>query len=142
MKQITFALLVLSMLAMSCSTTSYLIDEDSDWRFLGSKKVNHWRERDEFEISNREKFTAIRLHAKERDIEISEVRITLINGDIIQPVVEKTIRNGERSRVIELAADGRQLAKVEIRYSSYGKIFSKKATVLLVGKQFDPNGKY
>ena len=46
----------------------------------------------------------------------------LINGDIIKPAIESTIRKDDRSRIIDLAADGRQLEKITVRYRAEGKL--------------------
>ena len=128
-------------LATSCKTTEFSGGEEN-WVLLGESKANHIFENDVIRIKNRERYTALQLYVKSRDVEIKSVSITLINGDILTPSVESVVRQGERSRVIELAADGRQLDKITLRYQSLGKIFTRKGTVQVGGRLYDPNRPY
>lgn len=137
MKRLFVILLGVTLLA-SCGTTRYIGDEKG-WEFLGSEKINHLRETDVIQIKSREKYTTLRLYAKDRDLSIRDVEVMLVNGDILRPSVDAQIRSGERSRLIELGAEGRQLEKVTIKYSSEGRLFSEKGTLVLVGKRYDPN---
>ena len=118
------------------------IDEEGGWLFLGEEKVNHLREKDVFKIKSREKFTALRLYVKEGDVEIKNVEIMLINGDILKPVIEEKILQGERSRLLELGAEGRQLEQVKVWYRSEGKLFSKKALVQIGGRRYSANERF
>lgn len=63
----------------------------------------------------------------------------LVNGDVLRPVMDKRIFLGDRSRVVDLGSDGRQLDHVTIRYRSDGKLFSEKALVQFAGKRLDPS---
>lgn len=112
---------------------------DKGWVLLGEKKVNHLVEKDVFKIKRRDKFTAVRLFIQERDVEIEGLEIMLINGDILKPSIESKINQGERSRIIELAADGRQLEKITVRYRAQGKLFSRKGKMQIGGKPRNPN---
>ncbi|MEJ7646404.1 MAG: hypothetical protein WKF87_17535 [Chryseolinea sp.] len=125
----------------SCRTTQF-IDQEGGWSFLGEEKVNHLRENDVFKIKSRDKFTALRVYVKEGDVEIRNVEVLLINGDILKPVIEEKILQGERSRLVELGAEGRQLEQVRIWYRASGKMFSKKALVQLGGRRYDSNKKF
>lgn len=93
-------------LMVSCKSTDFIGDEKG-WELLGKKNVNHLREKDVVTVKTREKFTALRLYAKKRDIFVKDVEVILINGDILRPGVENTIKSGEKSRLIELAMDGK-----------------------------------
>ncbi len=110
--------------------------------FLGEKKVNHLRENDIFKIKSRDKFTALRLYVKEGDVEIRDVEVMLINGDVLRPVMEEKILQGERSRLLELGAEGRQLEQIKVRYRANGKLFSKKALVQIGGRRYNSNDKF
>lgn len=125
----------------SCSTTQF-VDHEGGWMFLGEKKVNHLRENDIFKIKSRDKFTALRLYVKEGDVEIRDVEVMLINGDVLRPVMEEKILQGERSRLLELGAEGRQLEQIKVRYRANGKLFSKKALVQIGGRRYNSNDKF
>jgi len=143
MKKLIAAIcVVLTAGVLACGSTQVLVGQEEGWKLLGFEKVNHLPEKDVFKLSSTEKFTALRLFVKERDVEIKYVKITLINGDVLQPSIEKVIKSDDRSRVVDLGAEGRQLDSIEIRYSASGKVFSKKGIVLLAAKRYDPNGKY
>ncbi len=141
--------LLVSVLLVSisgCHPSSYLFEqfaqEEKGWVLLEETKVNHIREKDVLKIKGNQKFTSLRLYVRNRDIDIHDLEVHMISGDILKPAIEKEVKRGERSRVIELAADGRQLDYITIRYRSKGAWFTKRATVLFVGKQYNPNGAY
>jgi len=102
---------------------------------LGEKKVNHLVEKDVFKVKSRDMFTAVRLYIQERDVEIKGLEIMLINGDIIKPAMESTIGKDDRSRIIDLAADGRQLEKITVRYRAEGKLFSRNGKIQIGGNR-------
>ncbi|HTE32181.1 MAG TPA: hypothetical protein VK666_17495 [Chryseolinea sp.] len=133
-KIISVGCAVLIAALFSCNSSSRFITNDKSWLFLGERKVSHLKESDVIQVKSREKFTALRLYVSERPIEIKYVEVTLINGDVLRPVIENTIPAGEQSRMIELGAEGRQLDHITLRYRASGKIFSKKAVIQVGGK--------
>lgn len=132
---------VLLVCTSSCLSPDF-INGDNGWVLLGQRKVNHLFEKDVFKIKSRDKFTSVRLYVSQRDVDIKDVEIMLVNGDILKPAIESTIRQGDRSRIIDLAADGRQLETITVRYRSAGKIFSHKGKVQVGGKPHNPNDNY
>lgn len=117
----------------SCSKTHFA-SEDPGWVLLGEKKVNHLRESDVIAIKSRDKYISLQLYVPAGSVEIKDIEIMLINGDILKPALDEKIGQGGRSRIIELAEDGRQLDNIRIRYSSGGKLFSKKAVIQVGGR--------
>ena len=132
---------VLLVYTSSCSSPDF-INGENGWVLLGERKVNHLFEKDVFRIKSRDKYTALRLYVSERDVDIKSLEIMLVNGDILKPSLESAIRNGDRSRIIDLAADGRQLAAITVHYRSSGKLFSRKGKVQLGGRPHNPNDTY
>lgn len=132
---------VLLVFTSSCMSPDF-INGESGWVLLGERKVNHFYEKDVFRIKSRDKFTAVRLYVSERAVDIKSLEIMLINGDILKPSIESTIRSGDRSRIIDLAADGRQLETITVRYRSEGKLFSHKGKVQIGGRSHNPNDNY
>src|SRR5688572_26382768 len=106
---------ILLFLTSSCRSPDF-INGEKGWVLLGEKKVNHLSDKDVFTIKSRDKFTAIQLYVEDGEIEIKNLEIMLINGDILKPSIESSIGHHGRSRVIDLAADGRQLEKIIIVY--------------------------
>jgi len=125
----------------SCKSPDFAGGEKG-WVLLGERKANHLSDKDVFNIQSRNKFMAIQLYVEGRDIEIKDLEIMLINGDVLKPSIETTIRQRERSRIIDLAADGRQLEKITIVYRSHGKLFSRKGKVQIGGRPHNPNDNY
>ncbi|MEJ1237378.1 hypothetical protein WBG78_04555 [Chryseolinea sp. T2] len=117
----------------SCGSSNRLREPEGDWVFLAQGHANHIRETDVFNIKSKEKFAALRIYVYDRAISIRSVKITLINGDMLTPQMDNRLNAGQSSRTIELAADGRQLEKVTIRYKSEGKLFTDKGLVQIGG---------
>jgi hypothetical protein len=132
---------VVLILTSSCKSTEFFGGEEN-WILLGEIKANHIFEKDVLRIKNRERFTALQLYVTTKDVEIKNFTVTFINGDILQPSIESVVRQGERSRIIELAADGRQLEKITLRYKSLGKILTRKGRVQIGGRLYDPSRPY
>ena len=139
--KIYILLVILLVWTSSCRSPDFAGGEKG-WVLLGERKANHLADKDVFNIKSRNKFTAIQLYVTERDIEIKDLEIMLINGDVLKPSIETTIRQRERSRIIDLAADGRQLEKITIVYRAEGKLFSRKGKVQIGGRPHNPNDNY
>lgn len=133
-------LLVASLTLFQCRSTTNIVEPG--WVYLGRTKAGHIRERDVIKVQTQDLFTALRIYVKEKNINITSMKVHLINGDILQPAIETTIPAGESSRIIELAADGRQLSYIEFRYRSEGSIFQKRGVVQVIGKRYNPSGAY
>lgn len=132
----TMALLLLiacSSVMWGCGSTPRLLEPEPGWIYLGERNVNHWTEKDVFSIESREKFAAIKFYAYTRSVTIKKIEIKLINGDVLVPSTYPVIKAGDRSRVIELSPDGRQIERITIRYKSEGKLFSDKAILQVAG---------
>lgn len=120
----------------SCRSASHFVTQEGGWILLAEKKVNHLNEKDVVEINSLDRFTALRLHAKDRDLQIKSIEITLINGDRLSPAIESKISKGQNSRVIELASEGRQIVNIRVKYRSEGNLFSKKGKVQFAGRPY------
>ncbi len=137
-RSIQVLLFITIILTTSCQAPK-LINQDNGWTYLGQTKANHLREKDVIKIKTREKFSALRIYVFDKDIEIKDFEVMLINGDILKPVIDATILQGEKSRLIELSTEGKQLDHLLIRYKSKGKLFSGKAIVQFGGRRPDYN---
>lgn len=139
MARILYTIFILSLLFLQVSCKApKLLKQDDGWEYLGQSKANHLREKDVIKIESREKYTELRLYVFERTIEIRDFEVMLINGDVLRPVIDKKILLSDRSRLIELGSEGRQLDHITIRYRSEGKLFSPKALIQFGGKRYEP----
>lgn len=127
---------LVTVITMSCQAPR-LIKQDEGWTYLGQSKVSHIREKDIIKIESREKFSELRIYVFDKNIEIKDFEVMLINGDILKPVIDKKILASDRSRIIELSTEGKQLEHIRIRYRSQGRLFSGKALVQYGGHRAD-----
>ncbi|WP_121355130.1 hypothetical protein [Flavisolibacter nicotianae] len=134
------ALFTLSL--FSCGSSRKVMGLEEGWDLLGEAKVNFIRDKDVITIRQRNMYTAIRFAVEDKDVRISELKIVMNNGDVLQPAINEDIKAGQQSRTIELAADGRILDRIEFKYRSLGGIFSGRATVTVVGRRYDPYRRY
>lgn len=136
-KRRNLALIVAFILLASCFTTRRSIPVEEGWELLGERKVNLLvRDNDEILVTNRNLFTAIQFYVEDRDIKISGLKITFENGDKLEPSLDDEIRANQKSRVVELARDGRIISKIEFKYRTIGSIVKGRANVLIYGKKY------
>jgi hypothetical protein len=73
---------------------------------------------------------------EDRDIKISNLKVVFENGDKLEPSLDDDISANQKSRIIELAADGRVISKIEFKYRTIGSITKGRANVLIYGKKY------
>ena len=130
---LVFALLLWS----SCFTTRRSIPIEEGWELLGERKVNFLiRDNDEIQVASRSLFTAIQFQVEDRDIKLSNLKVTFENGDKLEPSLDEEVRANQKSRVIELAKDGRVISKIQFKYRTIGSIVKGRANVLVYGKKY------
>jgi len=125
---------LLAGMTMSCQSPK-LINEDNNWTYLGQSKASHIREKDVIKIKSRDKFSELRIYVFDKNVEIKDFEVMLINGDVLKPVIDKKILASDKSRVIELSTEGKQLEHLLIRYRSEGPVFTGKAHVQYGGRR-------
>src|SRR5689334_12835603 len=101
------AVLLSIQVLIGCGPAARLMEPEPDWIFLGQHTATHLRENDVFKIRSKDKFAAIKLYVYNRGISVKRVEITLVNGDVLTPALDSHIAAGDRTRTIELSADGR-----------------------------------
>jgi hypothetical protein len=134
MNKLIVVCVLLAVMAMSCQSPK-LLKQDEGWTYLGQSKASHIREKDVIKIKSRDKFTELRIYVFDKNVDIKDFEVMLINGDVLTPVLDKKILAGDNSRVIELSTDGKQLEHLLIRYRSEGALFTKKALVQYGGRR-------
>ena len=126
----------LIIMSFSCGTTRNSIAVEEGWELLGETKAGFIRETDVINVNSRNQFTAIRFKVEAAEIKLSELGVFFEGGDKLSPAVDETIPAGRESRLIELAADGRTITKIELKYRTVGSIIKKKANILVFGKRY------
>ncbi|MEO8570021.1 MAG: hypothetical protein ABI419_12810 [Ginsengibacter sp.] len=133
-KHTLFILLVL--ISFSCGSTRNSIAVEEGWELLGETKAGFIRETDVINVTSRSQFTAIRFKVEGAEIKLSALGVFFESGDKLSPAVDETIPAGQESRLIELAADGRTITKIEFKYRTVGSVIKKKASILIFGKRY------
>jgi hypothetical protein len=89
-----------------------------DWVELGCEKVSLLgKDRDSVRIGRREgRFKAIRLHVRGADIELLDVRVVYANGEPDDIPVKHHLREGERTRPLDLRGWERAIERVDMVY--------------------------
>ncbi len=136
-KGLKFTLFIsLVIISFSCGSTRNSIAVEEGWELLGETKAGFIRETDVINVNSRNQFTAIRFKVEGAEIKLSELGVFFESGDKLSPAVDETIPAGKESRLIELAADGRTITKIEFKYRTVGSIIKKKANILIFGKRY------
>lgn len=130
------ALLFITIISISCSSSRKSIAIEEGWDLLGEKKVNFVRNKDEFKVYNNNGYTAIRFKIEKRDVKIIGLQVVYQNGDVLSPVIDNVILKGEYSRVIELGVTPKNIRSINFRYRTTGSILKGRATILVFGKRY------
>ncbi len=136
------AILLISILFISCSSSRKSITIEEGWDLIGERKVNFVRDRDEFKIYNSNGYTAIRFRVEKRDIKINGLQIIYQNGDALSPVIDDVIIKGEYSRIIELGAEPKNIRSINFKYRTTGSVLKGRANILIFGKRYVSPYKY
>jgi hypothetical protein len=109
---------------------------DRDWVELGCKGVSLFgRDRDSIDVGRREgRFKAIRLHVRGADVEMLDLRVIYANGAPDDIPVKNVIRQGERTRPLDLRGFERSIRRVEMVYRTIPN-FKGLARVCVEGLQ-------
>jgi hypothetical protein len=107
-----------------------------DWVELGCKQVSLFgRDRDSLEVGRREgRFKAIRLHVRGADVEMLDLRVIYANGAPDDIPVKNVIRQGERTRPLDLRGFERSISRVDMTYRTIPN-FKGLARVCVEGLQ-------
>lgn len=136
-KAFKFSLFIfLVVVSFSCGSTRNSIAVEEGWELLGETKAGFIRETDVINVNSRNQFTAIRFKVEGAEIKLSELAVFFESGDKLSPAVDESIAAGQESRLIELAADGRTISKIEFKYRTVGSIIKRKANILIFGQRY------
>ncbi len=89
-----------------------------DWAELGCQQVALiGRDRDSIRVGRREgRFRALRLHAREADVELLSLRVVYENGAPDDISVQQILRAGQRTRPLDLRGRERAIERIDLVY--------------------------
>jgi hypothetical protein len=89
-----------------------------NWAELGCQQVALFaRDRDSIRVGRREgRFRAVRLHAREADVELLTVRVVYESGAPDDISVQQVLRAGERTRPLDLRGRERVIERIDLAY--------------------------
>lgn len=127
-----------ALFVISCSSSRRSIGIEEGWDFLGEQRVNFVRDVDEIDISNTNRYTALRFKVEGRDVRLNDLRIYLDNGDVLSPNLDDVIPADQFSRDITIASEGRMVDKIQFKYRTTGNVLKGRANVLVFGQRHNP----
>jgi hypothetical protein len=105
------------------------------WEELGCQRVGFLVDRDAIRVGRREgRFKAIRLHVRGADVNMLDLTVVYGNGAPDHIPVRSVIRQGDRTRPLDLRGWERVIDRVEMTYRSIPN-FKGQATVCVEGLQ-------
>ena len=104
------------------------------WVELGCQRVSLFgKDRDTIRVGRREgRFKAIRLHVRGADVEVLDLKVIYANGEPDDIQVRHFIRQGERTRPLDLRGRERAIDRVDMLYRTVPN-FKGQATVCVEG---------
>jgi hypothetical protein len=113
-----------------------------EWVLLGSQSVGFRGDRDVIRVGRSEgRFESLVLGVKNGDVEIREMTVIFRNRERQTFTVNGTIRDGQRTRPIDLRGGDRVIESIEFVYRSVGARWrGDRATVEVYGQQHDSRG--
>jgi len=110
------------------------VPDGGEWELLGEQKVNRRRDRDTIRVGRKEgRFNKIRLEVKDNDVEIQDLKVFFHRGPPQDVQVRERIREGGRTRPIDLQGDDRIIDRIELVYRTRGR--GERATVAVYGEK-------
>lgn len=131
-----FSLLVITTVT-SCGTSRRSIAIEEGWELLGEEKVNFVRDNDAINVTSSNRFTHIKFRIEDREVRLNNLKITLENGDVLQPALDDVVAPDQYSRDILIANEGRLIREISFRYRTTGNVLQGRANVLVLGKRYD-----
>lgn len=112
---------------------------DDHYELLGSQTVRFRGERDTIRVGRREgRFEALVLSVKNGDVEIREMQVNFARGEPQRFTVNGIIKEGQRTRPIDLRGGDRAIDSIDFVYRSVGRPWrDDRAVVEVYGRQDD-----
>lgn len=103
------------------------------WELLGSQRVGFTVDRDIIRVGRKEgRFRAIQLRVRGNDVHVMDLKVIYANGQADDIQVRSEIREGTRTRPLDLKGDRRAIREVQMVYRRKAN-FRGKAVVEVWG---------
>jgi hypothetical protein len=98
-------------------------DNRTDWESLGSAQIGTRLERDVIEVGRREgRFSALGFTVSGSDVRIEDLRVIYVGGEVDELKVRELLKDGTRSRPIDLPGRGQFIQRIEVTYRAPGAV--------------------
>ncbi len=111
-----------------------------EWELLGSSRVGGFRmDRDTIDVGRKEgRYATVGVHAREGGVFVDEVVVVFGNNDVERVKLRQRLREGERSRPIDLKGRNRFIKRVEITARAIGRRGRHRAIIEIYGEKMRP----
>jgi len=98
-------------------------DNRTEWELLGSAEIGTRLERDVIEVGRREgRFKSLGFTVKGSDVRIEDLRVVYVGGEADELRVREVLKDGTRSRPIDLPGRGQFIQRIEVTYRAPGPV--------------------
>ena len=97
-----------------------ITSDKKGWHKIGEMVASFAKERDVMFVTGADKFAALKIKVTDADIKISDIEVYYENGTQEDINVRTDIKNGGKSRVINLKGGERQIKKIAFVYKTAG----------------------
>jgi hypothetical protein len=115
---------------------------EDDWVLLGEQRVQFPGDRDVIRLSRRDgRFSAIALGVRGGDIRIISLRVTYGNGEREELTYGEKVRDGDRTRPMDLKGEGRFIQEIEMVYAAPPLALVRQPEVQVYGRVAEERGR-
>ena len=131
--------LVLILLAIALMSRSFaqkpvvLTGTEEGWSKIGQMTANFEKQTESIVVLGKDQFAAIKIKVVDAPIRIENIQVFFEGGEVQDISLNKVMAAGSDSRVIDLKANKKELAKVQFTYKTLSNKNDKKADVELYG---------
>jgi hypothetical protein len=114
---------------------------DDEWVLLGEQSVQFPADRDTIRLSRRDgRFSAIALRVRGGTIRIFRITVTYGNGERETLDYGETVRDGDRTRPMDLRGEGRFIQEIELNYGAPPTALLMQPRVEVYGRVAEERG--
>jgi hypothetical protein len=95
-------------------------DAAGRWEKLGERRVGKKEEHDSIDLEDKRRYTAVWFEADRGAVELDDIVVTFGNKETFSPPVKLTLREGEKTRLIDLPGEDREITRIRFHYRSVG----------------------
>lgn len=113
-----YGLILGGLFLISCSSPGTLTD--NGWDFLGEKWVNFGVDHDELTVIGKDEYRQIQLRITDGPLHFLDMKVHFDRGGVQDVPLRAVIKQGQKSRVIDLDGGLRRLNKITFWYETLG----------------------